>query len=312
MERELWKVVYTRLKWVARRFHQKYVHLQPWRVAAVLLWAAAHDRPVSWACDKRNWATTRLRPGRLPSEATISRGAKRTGFHLLLNAVAARLRGDGPPAWELLVDGKPLVVGGCSKDPDARRGRGAGGGFARGYKLHAIWGDRCLPEAWEVTGLNEYEGAVAERLLARVRGVGLLLADGNYEASRVYDAADASGYQLLAPPDPQDTGAGHRYPESAPAPRPAVVRRRAGVAVAPGPGGDRAGVRERRVVRRRAGPAAELGPAAGPGEPVGVVQAGPQCCPHPPTPGTDVTFEIRWEAPGLPRRVAARGGFRYT
>ena len=34
MERELWKVVYPRLKRVARRFHQKYVHHQPWRIAA--------------------------------------------------------------------------------------------------------------------------------------------------------------------------------------------------------------------------------------------------------------------------------------
>ena len=36
MERELWRVVYTKLKRVARRFDQKYVHHQPWRVAAVL------------------------------------------------------------------------------------------------------------------------------------------------------------------------------------------------------------------------------------------------------------------------------------
>src|SRR5215207_3962489 len=137
MERELWKVVYTKLKWVARYFDQKYVQLQAWRVAAVLLWAALHDRPVSWACDKRNWATTRLRPGRLPSAPTVSRRAKRTAFGLFLNAVAAALRGSGPPAWELVVDGKPLPVGRCSKDRDARAGS-----HGKGYKLHDIWGDR--------------------------------------------------------------------------------------------------------------------------------------------------------------------------
>src|SRR5262245_21720236 len=140
MERELWKVVYTGLKTVAWRFHQKYVQLQPWRIAAVLLWAALHDRPVSWACDKRNWSTTRRKPGRLPSEATMSRRAKKTSFALFLNAVAAELKGTGPPAWELVIDGKPLPVGRCSKDPDAKSGA-----LGRGYKLHALWGRGPLP-----------------------------------------------------------------------------------------------------------------------------------------------------------------------
>lgn len=206
MERELWKVVYAALKKVARRFDQKYVQLQPWRIAAVLLWAALHDRPVSWACDKGNWSTTRRKPGRLPSEATVRRRAEKTAFAPFLNRVAAELRGDGPPAWELVIGGKPLPVGRCSKDRDAR-----GGALGRGYKLHALRGDAPLPVAWEVTAVRDYEGTAAERLLAQVRGVGLLLADGNDEASRLYDAADASGYQLLARPDPGDNGAGHRY-----------------------------------------------------------------------------------------------------
>lgn len=206
MERELWKVVYTAIKTVARRFDQKYVQLQPWRIAAVLAWAALHDRPASWACDKRNWTTTRRRPGRLPSEATVSRRAGKTSFALFLNRVAAELKGDGPPAWQLLIDGKPLPVGRCSKDRDAR-----GGKLGRGYKLHALWGAGPLPEAWEVTAVRDYEGGVAERLLAQVRGTGVLLGDGNYEASVLYDAAAASGYQLLARPDARDTGEGHRY-----------------------------------------------------------------------------------------------------
>lgn len=206
MERELWKVVYTRLKDVARRFHQKYVPIQPWRIAAVLLWAALHDRPVSWACDKRNWSTTRRKPGRLPSEATVSRRAHKTSFALFLNAVANELKGSGPPAWELVIDGKPLPVGKCSKDPDARSNH-----HGRGYKLHALWGTKCLPEAWEVTAARENEGAVAVRLLGPVRGVGFAYGDGSYEDNRVYDAAGASGYQLLADPGTQSTGGGHGY-----------------------------------------------------------------------------------------------------
>src|SRR2546423_5130936 len=150
MERELWPIVYRALRAAAREVTQKYVQYHPWVIAAVLLWAALHDRPVSWACDPRNWSTTRLRPAELPSAATVSRRAARAGFGVFLNAVAERLRGAGGPSWELVLDGKPLVVGGCSKDPDADRGRAAGG-FARGYKLHAVWGEECLPERWEVT-----------------------------------------------------------------------------------------------------------------------------------------------------------------
>ena len=206
MERELWPRIYHDLRAVARLTRQKGVHFQPWVIAAVLLWAALHDRPVSWGCDARNWAATRLRPDEFPSAATVSRRSGRTAFAVFLNRVADRLKGDGPPAWELTVDGKPLPVGRCSKDPDAKAGR-----HGKGYKLHALWGDRPLPEAWAVTAAREYEGAVAEQLLTQVRGKGVVLADGNYEASRLYDAAAASGYLLLAPPDPQDTGTGHRY-----------------------------------------------------------------------------------------------------
>jgi hypothetical protein len=206
MERELWPRIYHDLTAAARGTLQKHAHFHPWVIAAVLLWAALHDRPVSWACDVRNWSTTRLRPAELPSAATVSRRARRTVFAVFLNRVAARLKGEGPPAWELTIDGKPLPVGRCSKDPDARSGH-----LGRGYKLHAIWGARPWPEAWAVTAMRDYEGAVAERLLTQVRGRGVLLGDGNYEASRVYDAAAESGYQLLAPPDERDTGRGHRY-----------------------------------------------------------------------------------------------------
>jgi Transposase DDE domain len=210
MERELRPIVYPAPRDAARGVEPKYVRRHPWAVAAVPLRAAIHDRPVSWACRAENWSTTRLRPAAPPSAATVSRRARRAAFGVFPNLVADRLRGDGPPARELVVDGKPPVVGGCSKDPDAKRGRAAGG-FARGYKLHAAWGDRCLPGAWAVTPLNAHEGAVAVGLLAGVSGEGVLLAAGSYEASRVYDAAAASGYQLLAPPDPGDNGAGHRY-----------------------------------------------------------------------------------------------------
>ena len=210
MERELWPLLYRELRAAARDFRQKYVRHQPWAVAAVLLWAARHDRPLSWACQPRHWSTTRLRPACVPSQPTVSRRVRRTAFGCFLNLLTERLRGGGLPWLALTLDGKPLLVGGCSKDPDAKFGRAAGH-LGRGYKLHAVGGGRPMPEAWEVAPLSEHEVAVAERLFGQLSGGGYALADGNYDASRLFDRAGARGYQLVAAQRDQNPGKGHRY-----------------------------------------------------------------------------------------------------
>jgi hypothetical protein len=198
MERELWPSLYRLLREVAKDFHQKYVQMQPWVLVAVMLWAALHDRPVSWACQPRHWSTTTLQPGRLPSPSTISRRIDGVAVGLLWRALERRRRDGGHPALVAFVDGKPLPIGGNGKDPDARFGRGAGG-IAKGYKLHTVWSNRAVPEAWEITPLNVGEKAVAGQLIGRLEYGGYLLADGNYDASYLYDAAFGRGYQLVAP-----------------------------------------------------------------------------------------------------------------
>lgn len=136
MERQLWPLLYHGLREVAALFRQKYVQRQPWVIAAVLRWAALHDRPVNWACDPANWGGTALRPHPLPSAATVSRWAKRAAFACFLNRRTERLRGDGLPGLVLAVDGKPLLVGGCTHDPDAKYGHAAG---------HKGKGTSCTP-----------------------------------------------------------------------------------------------------------------------------------------------------------------------
>src|SRR5438552_6401026 len=126
MERELWPLLYRFVREVARDVSQKYVQHQPWVLVAVMLWAALHDRPVSWACQRRHWSTTALRPGRLPSPATMSRRVDGVGVGLFWRALADRVRGDGDPALVAVGDAKPPGVGGCSKHPDARPGPAAG------------------------------------------------------------------------------------------------------------------------------------------------------------------------------------------
>jgi len=209
MERELWPVLYPLVRDVGHDFSQRRARYQPWVIACVFLWACLHDRPIAWACDERHWSTAR-RPLWLPSPATMSRRLRSLAVGLLLRAVEDRLRAAAPAADVACLDGKPLVVGGCSKDKDAKRGRAAGG-FARGYKLHAIWDGRAVPAAWAVAPLNVHEVVIAEELLGQVAGRGgSLLADGNYDSSKLFDRAAARGYRLLVPPS-ANAGRGHHY-----------------------------------------------------------------------------------------------------
>jgi hypothetical protein len=176
--------LYRTVRAVGRDFSQKYKQIPGWVLGVTLLWAALPDRPVRWACQPANGRGTCWRPPRLPSPATLSRRVDGVAVGLLWRAVAQRLRAlsAAPPTLLAFLDGKPLPVGGCTKDRDARYGRGAGT-MAKGYKRHAVWSNGPLPEAWEVTPLNAEEGAVARRLLPRLRGTGSLLGDGNYDAN---------------------------------------------------------------------------------------------------------------------------------
>jgi hypothetical protein len=197
MERELWPILYRALHLTAQEVQQKYVQLQPWVIVATMLWAALHDRPVCWACDPDNWRTN-LRPACVPSEATMSRRVDSIATGVFWRALEQRLRASGSPALLAFLDGKPLPVGGNSKDPDARWGRSVGG-LAKGYKLHAVWSTGILPETWEVAPLNVAEKKVAYHLIGQLHHGGYLLADGEYDASYLYDRACAQGYQLVAP-----------------------------------------------------------------------------------------------------------------
>jgi hypothetical protein len=198
MERELWPVLFDYLHQVSRELRQKYVQMQPWIIVATLLWAALHDRPVAWACRPSNWATTKLRPFRIPSEATMSRRADSVATGVFWRTLEQHLRQSDQPALLAFLDGKPLPVGGNSKDPDVHWGRGAGG-LIKGYKLHAVWSTGVLPETWDVAAANVDEKIMARGLLGQLHYGGYLLADGEYDASPLYDRAFDQGYQLVAP-----------------------------------------------------------------------------------------------------------------
>jgi len=182
-------------------------------VVRVHLWAALHDRPLSWACEEQNW-NPRCRPAGLPDQSTMSRRTRgRHGRRLeeFLGVVAQKLNASAAPPPLLRhkrMDGKALPVAAHSTDRDARWGRGAGQ-KSKGYKLHAIRSDRPMPEQWALTPLDVDEKAMARRMIPRLQGAGYLLADGLFDASELHDRAAAAHHQLVAPRCKPGTGLGH-------------------------------------------------------------------------------------------------------
>jgi hypothetical protein len=215
MERELWGRVYRVVRSLGRSRRRKRLRFPDAAVVLAHLRAVLHDRTVAWACDPRNWAG--LQPRRLLSPSTMSRRLRTDSVREFLAAAEARLRaaaaapGGGlvPGGLVKLVDGKPLPVGGCSKDPDARRGYGAGQ-MPKGYKLHAVWGDGPIPLAWDVRPMNESEPAVAAGLMPRLPGGGYVLGDAVFDVNPLYEAAAAANHQLVAPRKRPHGGLGHR------------------------------------------------------------------------------------------------------
>jgi hypothetical protein len=136
----------------------------------------------------------------------VGRRSRTLAVGLLIRAVEDRLRRTAPPALISCLDGKPLPVGSRSADPDARP-KGPSG---PGSKLHAVWSESPVPAAREVTAAGVGEPPVAARLIGRLDGGGYLLADGNYDANSLSDAAAGRGYQLLVNHWRPDAGAGHR------------------------------------------------------------------------------------------------------
>jgi hypothetical protein len=203
MERELWNALY---RLTCQLSNDRSGHAYPVRwIVGVYLWAVVHDRPVSWACRPENWPSSwRVR---LPSQSTASRRLRTAAAVELLEQLRNRCcHGPHPPDVSFL-DGKPLPVGGFTKDPEATRGHGVGGP-ARGYKIHAVWTLDALV-ACEVQPLNVSEQTVARRLLPQVGG-GCVLADANDDSNPLHEVAARAGVTLIAPQRRAGRALGHR------------------------------------------------------------------------------------------------------
>jgi Transposase DDE domain len=200
MEHQLWKAIVAALAGLDKPVTPARFAFTDEEVVLVYYWAVIHDRPTCWACDRGNWpAHLRRRP--LPSQPTLSRRLRSPSVAALLDALERRVTAPKAPGLFWMVDGKPLPIGGCSKDRQAGYGRSAGG-KAKGYKLHALVGSDGALAGWRVAPMNKDERALAERLIkaAPPEVVGYVAADANYDSNELHRLCDERGdLQLVAP-----------------------------------------------------------------------------------------------------------------
>jgi hypothetical protein len=224
IDSELWTRVTAAVKCAARAVGRGGRRKSPYGDALIVrmyLWAAWHDRPLCWACDRGHYNTL-FRPRRLPSVSQFTRRVKTETTRAILQRVHDDLAARGLASGLSSFDGKPLTVSPVSRDRDARCGR-VTGGFAKGYKLHAWVTDDGRVPLWAVTPLNTDEKTVARLLCVRLPEMppdGLVMADANYDAAHLHKAVEQTGARLLCPlrgQGPVGTGEGaegERHPDN--------------------------------------------------------------------------------------------------
>lgn len=245
MQARLWPGVYRVVMDVAERMPRGSRRVPDSVIVLTLLWAAYGHKPVSWACRRGTWPAWMCRWVRCtPSSTTMSRRLRSASVGAFLDEVLEAAQATLPRSLCLLIDGKPLVIGGGSKDRQAGYGR-AVGGKAKGYKLHSVhdlWGRVA---AWGVAPMNISEQRMGQRLLRRVGGAAYVLADANYDTNLMHGAAAGNGMQLVTPRRDPTKGLGKR-PQ-----RPERLR---SVAMVEGPSGFGAALlKERDAIERQFG-----------------------------------------------------------
>jgi Transposase DDE domain len=157
-------------------------------IVKVHYWAVLHDRPIRWACQRRNWPLAQRRR-RLPSEATMSRRLRSRSVLQVQKELERRVLAPKRPGLFWIIDGKPFCIGGCSKDRQAGFGRAANS-MAKGYKVHAILDFEGSVAAWRVAPMNKDERVMAERLVREAPIQGYLAADSNYDSNKLHQVCD--------------------------------------------------------------------------------------------------------------------------
>jgi hypothetical protein len=167
-------------------------------IALAGLHAVANNRSARWTSDRRNWPVW-FKPA-LPSYSQLRRRLLRPSIGTLMRQLDQQLQQRLGHGNRLSIDGFVLTVPRHSRDRDAKVGY-VRGGFARGYKLHAVRDAASgVIRVAGVYDLSRGEAAVARRLVRRVRLSGhVLRADANYDSNVLYADVSARGGRLVAP-----------------------------------------------------------------------------------------------------------------
>ena len=183
-------------------------------IVLIYLLGVLRNRSPRWAADRRNWPLWLRRVLPCPSYSQLMRRLKSISVRQLIDQISAQCRQCVPCSQLKFCDGKPLVVGGFSKDPDARWGK-VPNSWAKGYKVHVLADSTGFIEAFEVTALDAGESTVAARLVREVNLDGVVIrADANYDSNRLYAAVSSRGGRLIAPRRKPGRGLGHHVQHS--------------------------------------------------------------------------------------------------
>jgi hypothetical protein len=160
-------------------------------IVKVYYWAVLNDKSTGWACELKNWPIWRRRQalGPFPSPSTMSRRLRSAPVRKLLDDLERRVLAPKHPGLFWIIDGKPLVIGGCSKDRQAGYGRAANS-MAKGYKIHALVDPYGGVAAWRLAPMNKDERVMAERLVRQAPIQGYLVADSNYDSNPLHQLCD--------------------------------------------------------------------------------------------------------------------------
>src|SRR5262245_61332440 len=210
MEGQLWQAIVIVWSQVHKRRKRSDEDFSDEDIVRVFYWAVIHDRSINWACQRKNWPLHARRKA-LPSDTTMSRRQQNPHVIALLDAVEQRVTRPTRPGLYWMIDGKPLVIGSCSKDRQAGYGKAARS-KAKGYKLHAIIAPDGSLGAWRIAPMNKDERVMAKRLLKTADVQGYIVGDANYDSNYLHQACDARGNCQFVTPRRYGPGrnVGHR------------------------------------------------------------------------------------------------------
>jgi IS5 family transposase len=191
MEYQLWKAIVALLASLGKARKRRSIDYTDHAIVQVYYWAVIHDRSQDWACHPKHWPI-HLRRQRLPAPGTLSRRLKTPQVVALLDALERRVVAPKEPGLFWIIDGKPLVIGGCSTDRQAGYGRAANS-KAKGYKIHAIVDPAGAIASWRLAPMNKDERVMAERMLKGAPIQGYLAADSNYDSNPLHAVCDRRG-----------------------------------------------------------------------------------------------------------------------